>query len=224
MKTTFAAGRFHTYEGERPAELVELPIDYVNHEPGEEALSYEELRAVLAAYGGYYWTVRVHREYGGELDAYYQIGDDDHIYHYRLTMPEWVLAPEGEYSPNYRDDNPYPAPFQWYLATGRVFVRSYTAREYDLLDYYGNPISAIGPSNPVTIIYDALPLTFTADGDVAVYSRCGAVDNVYADVGAASGTTDDETGNYAGSTDADVRAIPGAAIVASVDDSIDYAN
>ena len=190
LMTTFAAGQLETYRGQRPAELVDLPIDYAAREAGIVYLSYDELRTSFAARGGYYWVVRVFREFSGVLDAYYQVGDDTLIHHFRLTMPDWVIDSEGTYYANDRDDGAYPAPFQWYQAIGRTYQRSYSELEYDNLDYYGRPLYAvdpdavlrsasasvpIGPPNGIAVVYDVVPLRLTTNGDVAVYGRGGTV-------------------------------------------------
>ena len=114
-----------------------MPMDAMTYVDGpEQHLSYDELLAEARGLSDYWYLVRVYRNYAGGLDAHYRFADDDNIYVYTLDMPAIVQDDAGDTIMNANYDNPYPAPFQWYLSTGKTWVATYTASEYAMLGSY----------------------------------------------------------------------------------------
>ena len=63
---------------------------------------------------------RVFRNHEHQLDLYCKFAGDAHYYKYELVMPPIST------SAGLSEDDPYPAPSQYYLATGKRFIERYT--------------------------------------------------------------------------------------------------
>ena len=128
--STIAKNLFEKYSWHRPIQAFDLPMDTMSRHRGYESMTENELLARLRASGRTYWIGRVYRNYestrGGanELDLHIHFKGDDNTYHYVLHMPDVVVEAEATTMghPNIHDDDPYPAPCQWYLATTKTYV------------------------------------------------------------------------------------------------------
>ena len=121
--SSFTAGGYLRWEAEGSPMAFDMPImrmeqvgdpTYMTH-----AAMVADCEARLMHMHG-----RVYRNYDGDLDLYIKFAFDDHIYHYQLVMPP--MATGADYS----EDDPYPTPQQYYLATGKTYVRRYTPAEW----------------------------------------------------------------------------------------------
>ena len=131
VRSTIRPEKWETYDSELPAGGFDMPMDQLSKREGQVTMTYEQHRAQLAATGRHYWLARCYRNYDGELDFYVEFKDDPHFYYYQLTMPDRVMDAETyEVHPNHDGDGIYPSPSQWYLSTGKIYIRKYTAAEF----------------------------------------------------------------------------------------------
>ena len=131
VRATIRPGRWIVYDNERPAGGFDLPMNDLSARPDEEVMTYEEHRSQLEATGRYYWMARCYRNYQGKLDFYVEFANDPMVYKYELLMPPYVQEAEDHANiPNYGGDGVYPAPSQWYLATGKAYVAQFTPEEW----------------------------------------------------------------------------------------------
>lgn len=131
VRSTMRPNRCKSYGSPKAAGAFDLPMDDLTELAGEETMDYEQHRQLLQSSGGHYWIGQVMRNYDRGLDFYVEFKGDAFVYKYTLTMPDYVQEAENLHNePNYEADGVYPAPSQWYLATGKNYVTKYSAAEW----------------------------------------------------------------------------------------------
>ena len=116
-------GWFQPYYRPEPMYAFNLPMANMETDGDPIELTWQELVDYVQARHYLWFTIRVYKNYDGELDAHIKWFDDERLYHFILNMPPIEADPEAETIEN-EDQNygPYPAPQQWYYATGMRFV------------------------------------------------------------------------------------------------------
>ena len=127
---TVAANYWQDFAWSRPLAGFDMPMDQLVRVGEPYYRTFEEQQAYLQSTGRAYWLGKVYRNYAGGLDLHLSFSGDTNIYFYQLQMPDYVQDPEGPIVENFDGDGAYPAPCQWFYATGKTFIRTYTAAEY----------------------------------------------------------------------------------------------
>ena len=135
VRSTIRPNVYEEHHWPNPIQSFDLPMDAMRRVPGFVAMSHEQLKTILEDGGQPYWIGQVYRNYEGsegrsnDLDLYIEYSGDDRVHFYKLNMPRIVLDAEAD-GPNNDYWGPYPAPSQWYLATSKTYVRSYSREDY----------------------------------------------------------------------------------------------
>ena len=126
--SSFAVASYLEYDWERSPMAFDLPMNSLGRRDSVRYMSHEAMVDLVEGYAIHYHG-RVFRNYDHGLDAYLKFAGDKHIYKYRLTMP--AIATSAGLS----EDDPYPSPVQYYLATGKIFEARHTPEEWAAMGY-----------------------------------------------------------------------------------------
>ena len=116
---SYARGCYFVYERPRSPMSFDLPLDQMDRVGAARYMSHDELVTMVEAFPVHYHA-RVFRNYGHQLELYIKFAGGEHFYKYELIMPPIST------SAGLSEDDPYPAPSQYYLATGKRFIERYT--------------------------------------------------------------------------------------------------
>ncbi len=86
--------------------------------------------------------MQIYRNWHHGLDCYVKFARDPHRYLYELVMPPISTTAD------YAEDDPYPAPCQYYMATGMAYKRCYTEEEWTAL---GTAMPAGAPATAMAV-------------------------------------------------------------------------
>ena len=131
VRSTIRPDVLKRYGSQKPVGGFDLPMTDLEELDGVETMDFDQHRALLQATGHHYWIGRVYRNYDRGLDLYVEFANDPMVYKYELLMPPYAQEAEDYANiPNYGGDGVYPAPSQWYLATGKAYIAQYTPEEW----------------------------------------------------------------------------------------------
>ena len=134
-RSSIASGRYGEHWWAVPIGAFQFPMDAMTRRSGYIDCSHEEMIDWCRAAGGPYWHARCYRNYSGNLDFYVVFSESSAIHHFELVMPPYVQ--EAETLANVENegaDGAYPSPAQWWMATSKIYRRSYTSEEYDAMN------------------------------------------------------------------------------------------
>ena len=127
--SSIRVGEYNRWNGPSPMEgFPDLPITdmYVS---ARYSISKEELCSDVSLKDPDYVTAEVYRSYSTDedfaMDLFVRRGDTGRWRLYKLSMPR---EPPADY--RHDADAPYPQPADWYLSTGKRFVRYITEDDW----------------------------------------------------------------------------------------------
>ena len=123
---SYARGAYHEYEWPRSPIAFDFPMDAMTRVNASIFMTHDDMVDRVENYD-IHWHGQIYRNYEHGLDAYLKFAGDPYRYKYELVMPP-ISTTAG-----YAEDDPYPAPCQYYMATGKIYKRRYTPEEWAAL-------------------------------------------------------------------------------------------
>ena len=138
--SSFARGCYFCYTWERSPMSFDFPMDTMSREGDAVYMEHDAMVSIVEQHP-VHWHGRVYRNYDHQLDLYVKFAADDYVYKFKLTMPP-VLTTAGA-----DPEDPYPAPVQYYLATGKIYETRFSPAEWESMSDYGAPAMPSGSAD-----------------------------------------------------------------------------
>ena len=135
--SSFARGCYHKFTWERSPIAFDLPMDSLSREGDAVYMDHDAMVSIVEQHPVHYHG-RVYRNYDHDLDLYIKFAADDYIYKYKLAMRPISTTAGAD------PDDPYPAPVQYYLATGKTYETRFSPAEWESMTDYGAPAMPSG--------------------------------------------------------------------------------